>query len=80
MDFLLRNTDERSDVLAELDANERTLYPLDIFREPADLLPYMQAVIKETLRLHPSIGLILKHHIPLESTIIPGKFRQGGAT
>lgn len=69
--FLLRNPDKLAKVRAELDAADRAgkLGEYISYRETTTHLPYLCAVIKEAMRLHPSIGLILERHVP-----------QGGAT
>lgn len=49
------------------------------FKE-AQELPYLQAVIKEGLRVHPAVGLGLQRLVPAEGTNIVGQFLPGGST
>jgi cytochrome P450 len=49
------------------------------FRE-AQELPYLQAVIKEALRIHPATGLPLLRVVPAEGAMIAGRFIPGGVT
>ena len=43
-------------------------------------LPYINAVIKEAMRLHPSVGLILYRHVPAGGATICGKHISEGTT
>lgn len=43
-------------------------------------MPYMQAVIKESLRLHPATGLTLARKVPKGGATISGEFFPEGAT
>lgn len=49
------------------------------FKE-AQELPYLQAVIKEALRIHSATGLPMQRLVPTEGTIIAGRFIPGGCT
>lgn len=49
------------------------------FKE-AQALSYLQAVIKEGLRVHPAVGLGLQRIVPAEGTTIAGQFIPGGST
>jgi cytochrome P450 len=44
----------------------------------AQTLPYLQACIKEGLRMHPATGLPLARVVPLEGATIAGTFFPGG--
>jgi cytochrome P450 len=46
----------------------------------AQALPYLQAVIKEGLRIHPATGLPMQRLVPTEGTTIAGRFIPGGST
>ncbi|KAK7393863.1 hypothetical protein QQX98_013353 [Neonectria punicea] len=48
------------------------------FRETQDM-PYLQAVIKEALRLHPAVGLPLERVVPEGGATIAGRFFPSGA-
>lgn len=37
-------------------------------------MPYLQAVVKEAMRLHPSVGMLLERHVPKGGVTICGKF------
>jgi hypothetical protein len=50
-----------------------------IFKE-AQELPYLQAVIKEALRMHPATGLPMQRIVPPEGTTIAGRFIPGGSS
>ncbi|CAG8214223.1 unnamed protein product [Penicillium olsonii] len=41
-------------------------------------MPYLQAVIKEGMRLHPSVGMLMERHVPKGGAIIAGKFIPDG--
>ncbi|KAF7898938.1 uncharacterized protein EAF01_008151 [Botrytis porri] len=49
------------------------------FKE-AQGLPYLQAVLKEGLRVHPAVGLGLQRIVPAEGTTIANQFIPGGST
>jgi cytochrome P450 len=49
------------------------------FKE-AQELPYLQAVIKEALRMHPATGLPMQRIVPREGTTIAGRFIPGGSS
>ncbi|MCJ1330893.1 hypothetical protein MMC10_007580 [Thelotrema lepadinum] len=46
----------------------------------AQNMPYLQAVIKEALRLHPASGQLLAREIPIEGTTLAGYFFPQGTT
>ncbi|KAL2066183.1 hypothetical protein VTL71DRAFT_2254 [Oculimacula yallundae] len=50
------------------------------FKEAQNELPYLQAVIKEALRIHPATGLPMQRIVPAEGTTIAGVFIPGGAS
>ena len=49
------------------------------FKE-AQELPYLQATIKEALRIHSATGLPMQRTVPPEGTTIAGRFIPGGST
>ncbi|KAL1962436.1 hypothetical protein VTN77DRAFT_9707 [Rasamsonia byssochlamydoides] len=73
--FLIRNPDKLAKVRDELDAADRAgkLSEFISYRETTTHLPYLCAVIKEAMRLHPSVGLILERHVPAGGATICGQ-------
>jgi cytochrome P450 len=64
--FLCRNPEARGKMVAEVDAMDaqgRLSDPIS-FKEASTLLPYLGAVVKEAMRLHPSVGLLMERHVP----------------
>ncbi|KAL2837836.1 cytochrome P450 [Aspergillus pseudoustus] len=64
--FLLRHPRIMDKVVGEIDEADRQGYltsPIS-YRELTTYLPYLCAFIKEAMRLHPSVGLILERHVP----------------
>lgn len=72
---LLKNPDKMRKVVKEIDdaAAEGKLSQPVSFKESTNHLPYMQAVIKEGLRIHPSVGLLLERHVPRGGAVICGR-------
>jgi cytochrome P450 len=80
--FLMRDPDIMAKAQAEIDAAVRdgkVSNPIS-YRESLAQLPYMSAVIKESLRLHPSVGLILEREVPKPGVTICGRFIPAGTT
>ncbi|KAL4878833.1 cytochrome P450 [Aspergillus karnatakaensis] len=80
--FLLKNEKVLGKVLAELDdadRDERLSSPI-AYRESMTHLPYLGAVIKEAMRLHPSVGLMLERHVPQEGVTVCGRHIPAGTT
>ncbi|OWP00859.1 hypothetical protein B2J93_2552 [Marssonina coronariae] len=50
------------------------------FKEAQNELPYLQAVMKEALRIHPATGLPMQRVVPAEGTIIAGYSIPGGSS
>jgi len=44
----------------------------------ANQMPYLEAVIKEGLRMHPAAGLMLERHVPQQGVTIDGHFLPAG--
>ncbi|KAL5040821.1 hypothetical protein BDW71DRAFT_33319 [Aspergillus fruticulosus] len=64
--FLLKNPEKMENVVGEIDAADsagRLSSPIS-YKESMAHLPYLAAAIKEAMRLHPSVGLILERHVP----------------
>lgn len=67
-------------VQTEIDSatsNQKLSDPVS-YRESITHLPYLGAVLKEAMRLHPSVGLILEREVPKEGMSISGKQIPGG--
>ncbi|KAK9446517.1 cytochrome P450 [Limtongia smithiae] len=78
--FLLKNPAKMEKFMTELDgADARGLlsYPVS-YREATTHLPYLQAVIKEAIRLHPSVGLLLERHVPAGGVELCGRYIPAG--
>ena len=80
--FLMRNPMVMEKVVGEIDAavSEGKVGNPISYRESKAHLPYMGAVIKEALRLHPSVGLILEREVPKPGVMICGKHIPAGTT
>ncbi|KAL2000136.1 hypothetical protein VTN02DRAFT_3523 [Thermoascus thermophilus] len=78
--FLIRHPEKMAKVRAELDAADREgkLSSPVSYRESITHLPYLGAVLKESMRLHPSVGLILERHVPRSGATICGRHIPGG--
>lgn len=66
--------------VAEIDAAAKagnTSFPITD-RESRTHLPYINACIKETLRMHPAVGMLLERHVPPQGAVICGKHIPGG--
>ncbi|KAL4746079.1 hypothetical protein BDW72DRAFT_185667 [Aspergillus terricola var. indicus] len=66
MYFLLKNPEKMEKVIGEIEAADsagRLSSPIS-YKESMTHLPYLAAAIKEAMRLHPSVGLILERHVP----------------
>ena len=77
--FLMRNPEtmrKLQDEVDQADADRRISDPVSD-KEARDL-PYLNAVEKEAMRLHPSVGLLLERHVPPEGATICGKFMPAG--
>ena len=72
--YLLKNPDKFAKFIKELDdAIDAGMVSDPItFKESNTHLPYMDAVIKEAIRMHPSVGLLLERHVPKGGMTICG--------
>ncbi|CAG8941411.1 unnamed protein product [Penicillium salamii] len=80
--LLMRNPATMAKVVAELDnaISEKKVGNPVSYRESTTHLPYLGAVIKEALRIHPSVGLILEREVPEGGAVICGKQIPAGTT
>lgn len=69
-----------SKFLAELAAADKAgkLSPIVTYKESNTELRYFNAVLKESIRMHPSVGFLLERHVPAEGAVICGHFIPGG--
>lgn len=80
--FLLRNPTTMEKIVGEIDEADRLgqlSSPLS-YRESMSHLPYLGAVIKEAMRLHPSVGFILERHVPEGGITVCEKHIPAGTT
>lgn len=78
--FLCRHPDCMDRLVAEIDHADKQSslsHPIS-YKEATTLLPYLGAVIKESIRLHPSVGLLMERHVPAEGLSTSGHFIPGG--
>ncbi|KAL4923488.1 cytochrome P450 [Aspergillus undulatus] len=80
--FLLKNPMCMEKVVAEIDLADGVGHLSDpiSYRESMTRLPYLGAVIKEAMRLHPSVGLILERHVPEGGITLCGRHVPAGTT
>ena len=48
------------------------------YKEATSSLPYLGAVVKEAMRLHPSVGFLMERHTPPQGATICGQYVPGG--
>ena len=63
----------------EIDVSEHTFSNPTSCKE-ASSLPYLGAVLKEAMRIHTSVGLLLKRHVPAGGATICGEHIPAGIT
>jgi len=73
--YLCRAPETMRQVVAEIDkADEQGLLSEPVqYKEVMAHLPLFCAVIKEAMRMHPTVGLIMERHVPAEGAIICDK-------
>ena len=77
--FLIKNPSCYAKAVAEVDqADSEGRLSEHVSYEECLKLPYMQAVMKESLRLHPGIGFPLERYVPPEGATICGVDLPGG--
>lgn len=78
--LLMRHPMVMVKVQAEIDSatdDQKLSNPVS-YQESVTHLPYLGAVLKEAMRLHPSVGLILEREVPKEGASICGKHIPSG--
>ncbi|PSK59404.1 Isotrichodermin C-15 hydroxylase [Elsinoe australis] len=77
---LIKNPDKMTKLRAEIDAkaSQGDLSPLTTYAQ-AQSLPYLQACIKEGLRMHPATGLPLMRVVPSGGATIAGHYFPSGS-
>lgn len=75
--YLCRNPKCMARVVEEIDAADRAgqlSTPVITYKESTSCLPYFNAVLKEAMRVHPSVGLLMERHVPAEgvTVTVPG--------
>lgn len=78
---LLRDPATLNRLRAELDAADLPFPPSSKSVRDNTRLPYLEAVIKEGLRMHPTVGLCLERVVPEPGLTLPdGRFLRAGTT
>lgn len=78
--YLCRNPLAMAKVIEEIDNADRKgqlSQPIS-YKETSTFLPYMGGVVKESMRLHPSVGLLMERHTPAQGATICGQYIPGG--
>lgn len=77
--FLCKHPHCMQRLVAEIDAADaaRSLSTPIQYKE-AERLTYLGGVMKEAMRLHPSVGLLMERHVPPQGVEIDGHFLKGG--
>lgn len=70
--YLCKNPSCLSKLVKEIDDNEYRLSEFVSYKESKEYLPYLNAVLKEGMRIHPSVGLLLERHVPKGGAVISG--------
>lgn len=77
--FLCKNPSCMQKLLTEIDqADKAGQLSTPISYKEATALPYLNGVIKEAIRVHSSVGLIIERHVPKGGVEIDGHFLKGG--
>jgi cytochrome P450 len=77
---LMRNPEKYTKIRAEIDQadKEGKLSEYISYRESTTHLPYTSAVIKEGLRMHPAVGLLLERYVPSGGATLCGQYLPEG--
>jgi cytochrome P450 len=78
--FLCRHPSAMAKTVEEIDnADKQGVLSQPIsYKETTSSLPYLAAVVKEAMRLHPSVGFLMERHTPPQGATICGQHIPGG--
>ena len=77
--FLCKNPSCMKTLLDEIDrADQGGKLSTPISYREASALPYLNGVLKESIRLHSSVGLLMERHVPPQGLMIEGHYLKGG--
>jgi cytochrome P450 len=78
--MLLKNPDKMEKLLKQMDeadAAGKLSNPIQ-YKETQNHLPYFGAIMKEAMRMHPSVGLLLERQVPTGGATICGEYIPAG--
>ena len=78
--FLCQHPEVAKKMIAEIDEADiaGNLSTPVSYKEASTVLPYMSAVVREAMRLHPSVGLLMERHVPAGGLQIHGRHLPAG--
>jgi cytochrome P450 len=77
--YLMKNPEKMTKLLKEIsDADAADQLSNPVQDKEARALPYLNAVEKEAMRMHPSVGLLMERHVPAGGRIICGEHIPAG--
>jgi len=78
--LLIRNPEKMEKLVSQIDNADRAGKLSDpiSYKEATAHLRYLEAVVKEAMRIHPSVGLLLERHVPAQGATICGQYMPGG--
>jgi len=78
--YMLKTPHILEQVVAEINSTvgDRDCSQHPVSLSEANQMPYLQAVIKESMRVHPAVGLLLERVVPANGISIAGTFIPGG--
>jgi len=79
---LLKNPEKLRKTVEEIDGvvQGRDCWQRPVTFAEANTMTYLQAVLKEAMRVHPAVGLLLERTVPREGCEIAGTWLPGGTT